>query len=250
MSSIVANASSLGFSERCGLRRKVEFAMGYLSLALMLSALYAVFCYAPAEEVMGAVQRIFYFHVAAALACYLMVGLLFVGSMAFLRSGRPKWDRFAKAAHTVGFVLATAVLATGMIWGHAVWNVWWRWEPRLVSFLILWLILLAYALLRKFAEGEQGEARFAAVLGVISAINVPIVVLSIKLLKHSEQLHPQVMAERGLTDPRYMVALMWAVGALVLTSIWLFILCNRNLSLRDRLEAVEREYLASRGRYK
>lgn len=210
-----------------------------LSLLLVLAANYMVFCVAPAEQVMGAVQKIFYFHVGAALASYLMIGFLLVGSVVYLVRREREWDLMAEAAAGVGFLLCSMVLVSGMIWGHSAWNTWWRWEPRLVSFLVLWLILFSYLLLRSYTAGDYRQAGFAAVLGIISAVNVPIVMFSIKFVSHAEQLHPEVVAQQGLRDSRYVYALIVAICAVCVFALWLWVVKLTQLLLRETLTELE-----------
>lgn len=185
----------------------------------LLAALYLTFVIAPDERVMGAVYRILFFHVGAAVSTYLMLTVLLVASSVYLLKKDDGWDLAAAAAGTTGFVFATMVLATGMIWGHSAWNRWWNWEPRLVSFLVLWFILFAYVATRRLFRQREEERRFSAVLGIIAAVNVPIVIFSIKLLSHREQLHPEVVGNQGLSDSRYVYGYISGCVAVLLLSI-------------------------------
>ena len=177
----------------------------------------------PNERVMGPVQRIFYFHVGSAVACYVSVGIVLVASLFYLATRNFKADVISQAAGEVGFLFCTIVMITGMIWGHAAWNTWFRWEPRLITFLLLWLIFLAFNLLRTF--GNQSRIpNHCAVLGIVGAITVPLVVLSIKLLPELAQLHPQVVDRGGLKDDSYVHTMFLSMGALVMLQgvlIWL-----------------------------
>lgn len=187
-------------------------------------AQYFIFLVVPNEQVMGAVQRVFYFHVASALACYAAFGVVFVASVAYLTTLRHKADILSAAAGEVGFVLCTIVLITGMIWGHSAWNTWFRWEePRLVTFLVLWLIFLSFTVLRNFGDPEK-TAVHGSILGILGALSVPLVYISIKFLPQSARLHPEVVERGGLRDPSYWQAFGLSVGALLLMCallIWL-----------------------------
>ncbi len=194
-------------------------ALAFIAVAV---ALYLTFVVAPDEKVMGAVYRILFFHVGAAVSTYLMVTVLFVGSCFYLVTRDVGWDLAASAAATSGFVCASMVLASGMIWGHSAWGHWWNWEPRLVSFLVLWFVLFAYVIMRSLFQEREEERRFAAVLGIIAAVNIPIVIFSIKLLSRQEQLHPEVVANRGLTDMRYVYAYIAGCAAVLLLSVLLW----------------------------
>ena len=195
----------------------------FLAIATVCYALYFIFMVVPNERIMGAVQRIFYFHVASAFISYLMIAVLFVGSVLYLVKKKNYFDLLAASAAEIAFLLCTIVLISGMIWGNAAWNTWWRWEPRLVSFLVLWLILLSYLLLRAFTESHQQQKIFSAVLGILSAINVPIVIYSIKLLEQTEQLHPEVVAKQGLQDSSFIYGLLYSTIALFFLGLWLLV---------------------------
>lgn len=212
----------------------------FLTVGLLVLCQYVVFLYVPTEQVMGEVQRIFYFHVGSAIATYVFIALLFMGSVLFLVQRRHEWSLLADAAVAVGFLFCSIVLVTGMIWGHSAWNTWWRWEPRLVSFLILWLLMCSYLLLQKFVVEDQKREVYAAVLGVLIAINVPIVIFSVRFLDHTQQLHPQVIANQGLRDIRFAYGLAFSTVTLVLLGSWLLLVAMGNMVLRKRLEELKR----------
>jgi len=176
---------------------------------------------------MGAVQRIFYFHVATAMNSYLMIGALLFCSAFYLVTKNDLWDMLAASAAEISFVLCSIVLATGMIWGHSAWNTWWRWEPRLVSFLVLWFILFSYVIFRGASKSLYERGTYSAIIGIVSALNVPIVMFSIKLLDHREQLHPEVVAEQGLGDVRFVYTFIAATVAVLFFSLWLFVIRAR-----------------------
>ena len=212
---------------------------GVFTLLLLTVSHYLVFMVVPNEAVMGAVQRVFYFHVGAALACYGAFGVVFVASLAFLATGSKKADRISAACGEVGFVMCTIVLATGMIWGHSAWNTWFRWEePRLVTFLVLWLIFLSFTVLRNFGEPNR-VASHASVLGILGAASVPLVYVSIKFLPASARLHPEVIERGGLKDPSY----WWAFG---LSTVALLCLTGYLSWLRYRIETAHEHARAAR----
>lgn len=201
--------------------RTIDLGALAIVAALISYAWYLVMLVVPNEVRMGAVQRIFYFHVGSAIASYVGVALLLVGAIGYLATHHKAMDLLSEAAAEVAFLFCSIVLLTGMIWARPIWNVWFNWEPRLVSFLLLWLILLSLVVLRSMAEHEGGGddrvARHAAVLGIVGAITVPIVVYSIQLLPASSQLHPRVLEKNGLRDPRFVQA--WAVATFALIAL-------------------------------
>ncbi|MDD2943555.1 MAG: cytochrome c biogenesis protein [bacterium] len=215
-----------------------------LAIVLVLFANIMVFTIVPNEAVMGAVQRIFYYHVGSASSSYLTIFLLFVASVFYLLGRKTAWDMLAQASAEVSLLLCSIVLVTGMIWGHSAWNVWWRWEPRLVSFLVLWLILFSYVVMRGFTGHDARFRNFAAVVGIISAVNVPIVIFSIKFLDQTEQLHPEVVArEGGLSDERFVWALIISILAIAVTSVWFTTVRFMGLVLAERLRRLEDDVL-------
>jgi heme exporter protein C len=159
--------------------------------ALGVVALWAAFVHAPTEAVMGEVQRIFYFHVGAAWTGFLAFFMVFIGGVLYLIRRTLFWDELAAASAEIGVVFTTIVLTTGPIWARPIWNTWWPWgDPRIMTTLVLWLIYVAYLILRSsLPEGEK-RARFAAVFGIIGFIDVPIVWLSIRWWR---TIHPVLM---------------------------------------------------------
>lgn len=196
-----------------------------LGLALMIAALYLIFMYVPTEKTMGDVQRIFYFHVPLAWGSFLAFSVVFVCSIIYLWKRDVKWDVTARASAEVGVIFTTLVLITGPIWAKAVWGVWWTWDARLTATLVLWIIYIAYMLVRRYATEEARGARFAAVLGIVGFIDVPIVFLAIQLWRTQ---HPgPVVFEGGLT-PSMLLTLSVSIAAftvlyviLTMHSVWL-----------------------------
>ena len=189
--------------------------LSLLALVCVAVANWFVFMVVPNERVMGAVQRIFYFHVGSAISCYATFAVVFFSSVFYLATRDKKADLVCLAAGEVGFVFCSIVLFTGMIWGHSAWNTWFRWEePRLVTFLVLWLIFLSFTILRNFGDPSK-SATHGAILGILGAVSVPLVVFSIKFLPQSARLHPEVIEHGGLKDPSFNQALAISCFALV-----------------------------------
>lgn len=160
--------------------RKATWTAWGVALALNALALSLVFFYAPVEVSMGAVQKIFYYHVPSAITAYSLFGLAFVFSVLYLWKDEMRWDSLAHTCAEVGWVFITLVLLSGPVWGRAAWGKWWVWEPRLTSALVLWLMYTAYFLLRLFSGSDVRTGRVAAVLAIVAAFNIPIVHWAIK----------------------------------------------------------------------
>ncbi|MDE2843256.1 MAG: cytochrome c biogenesis protein, partial [Chloroflexota bacterium] len=130
--------------------------------ALMLVNLYLIFLVAPTDAVLGEVQRIFYFHVPIAIVSFVAFFVVFVASIGYLVTRKSRWDSVAHAAAEVGVVFVSLALLTGIVWARPVWGVWWTWEPRLTTTLILWLIYVAYLMLRSYVPNKSQGALYAA----------------------------------------------------------------------------------------
>ena len=157
----------------------------------MLAAIIAAMVYAPTEQQMGDVQRIFYFHVSSALCAAMAYFLVFVGSVGYLHTRQDRWDRFAGVSAEVGVLFSAFVLFSGPLWARPIWGVFWRWEPRLATMLITLTIYVAYLMVRNYGDPGERTQRFAAVVGVVAFVSVPFVRYSIKLWSADQQLHPQ-----------------------------------------------------------
>src|SRR5579862_1175877 len=119
-----------------------------LVFLLLAAASYGALIWAPTESTMGLVQRIFYFHVSSAWTGLLSFILVFVGSVAYLRTRALKWDWLSVASAEVGVAFFTVVLVTGPIWAKPVWGIWWTWDARLTSSFLLWVLFVSYLVLR------------------------------------------------------------------------------------------------------
>jgi heme exporter protein C len=172
----------------------VHVALPLVVAALAIDTLYGAFFYAAREKVMGDVQRIFYFHAPAGIGCFLAFAVTFVASIGYLATRRKIWDIVGRSSAEVGLLYASILLATGPLWARPVWGVYWTWEARLTTTLILWLIYMGYFLVRMYTDDPEQQARFAAVVGIIGFIDVPIVYWSVRFWRG---LHPLVLKASG-----------------------------------------------------
>ena len=207
-----------------------------LSGVSMVGALYLVFLYAPTERNLGISQRIFYFHVSMAWVGFFAFFWVLVGSVGYLWKRSQKMDRLAYSSAEIGVVFTTLMLITGVLWAKPAWGVWWTWDPKLTTSLILWLLYVAYLMLRAYSpRGDQG-ARFAAVLGIIGFVDVPIIYLSVVWWR---TVHPPVVlgpVAEGSLEPSMRMVLMACTVAFTL--LFAYLLMDR-LSLRRSEEEVE-----------
>lgn len=202
-----------------------------LGFVLIIGALYLVFLYVPTEQSMGVVQRIFYFHVPVAWVAMLAFGIIFVCSILYLWKRESKWDIIASSSAEVGVIFASLLLITGSIWAKPAWGVWWTWDVRLTTALVLWIIYIAYLIIRSYVTEEQRGARFAAVIGIVGFIDIPIVALAIKLWR-TQHASP-VIFEGGLT-PSMLLTLMVSITAF--TVLFVLLLLQRISMKKDEIE--------------
>ncbi len=179
---------------------------------------YAALYVAPEERTMGAIQRIFYFHVPSAWTAFTAFFVVFICNIAYLTRRDIKWDWIGVSAAEVGLAFCTAVLVTGPIWAKPVWGIWWTWDARLTSTFVLWLMYVSYLLLRTLLPDTDKRARISAAFGIFAFLDVPLVYFSIWLWRTQ---HPQpVIGGGGSLDPtmRCVLLICWAalLGVMIL----------------------------------
>ena len=150
---------------------------------------------APYESTMGLVQKIFYFHAPAGIVMFLSAFVCGISSAMFLFRGRPGADRVALAAAELTVLLGTIVLVTGPLWARKAWGVWWQWDARLTSSLLLWMMFTAYLLVRRY--GGAGSDKLAAAVGIFGMFNVPFVYVSVNVWR---TLHPKTTVVPSLAE--------------------------------------------------
>ncbi len=177
----------------------------------------------------------FYFHVPSAWIGFLAFFVVFIASLLFLRARQRRWDALALASAEIGVVFTTLVLLTGPLWAKVVWGVFWVWDARLTTTLILWLIYVAYLMLRSSAEGERRQ-RFAAVLGIVGFLDVPLIYLSVSWWR---TMHPGYLAtEPGGLAPQMTQTLMVALASFTVLFALLLVARLRLEQARDRLSVL------------
>lgn len=219
--------------------RTIERIWMFLVFIAMIVALYFAFIYAPTEQVMGVVQRIFYFHLASAWTALLSFFLVFIGGAVYLWKKDVRFDHFAHAGVELGVVFSTIVLVTGPIWAKPVWNTWWTWDPRLTSTFVLWLIYIAYLLLRSSLRDHPSIRAYASVYGIIGFVDVPIVWMSIRWWR---TIHPLVITSKKTNmDPRMWTSALVCFGAVLILYFILLGMRMRLEALRERVDLIQEQ---------
>ena len=210
-----------------------------LSAALMGVTLYLIFQWVPTELNQGAVQRILYFHVPVAWGSMLGIFVVSGSSFMYLWKKNEKWDRLAVASAEVGVVFGGLMLLTGMIWARPVWAVWWTGEAKLTTALILFFIYVAYLMFRAYFPPGGQRQRLAAIIGVIGAIDTPIIYFAANLWS---QAHPPIVtgpaadAESSLGSDLGMVLL---ASTLAFTFIFIYLVQTRYKIQKSEDDLVE-----------
>ena len=183
-------------------------ALGILGIALVLLVHWQVFFWVSTERTMGVVQRIFYIHVPAAWVAFMAFGIVAVCSATYLWLKDERLDMAAVAAAEGGMLFTGVVLLTGPLWGKVAWGTWWSWEPRLTLTLLLFFIYLGYFLVRSSTENPERGKRFAAVVGIVGALDIPLIHLSVQFFR---SLHPEpvVMRPEGPSLPGDMLTTLF-----------------------------------------
>ena len=216
--------------------KPLSLAFVLFTIALLGFSTYQALFVAPTEQTMGDVQRIFYYHAPTAWVAGLCFFVNFLASIVYLWKRSLDADALALASAEVGVVFCTIVLITGPIWARPVWGIWWTWEARLTSTLVLWLIYVSYLVLRQFATGSQTRV-LAAALAIFGFVDVPIVYMSIRWFRTQ---HPQPVIAGGQgsgLDPVMWHAFLWNLLAFTCVGIVFITLRYRLQKLENELEA-------------
>jgi heme exporter protein C len=207
--------------------------LNWLAAIMIAVSLLVIFFYAPTENTMGNVQRIFYFHVGSAWVASVAFLVALLSGVAYLRNPARIWDTIAAGSVEIGLVFTTMTIVSGSIWGRPAWNTWWIWSPRLTSITVLWLVYVAYFMLRGAVEDEEKRGRFSAVYVIAGFVTVIITFLSIRLLR---DIHPVLIGQSseaaeglqefsGIDSMKMVITLN--VSVLTFTLLYLAWLANR-----------------------
>jgi heme exporter protein C len=219
-----------------------------ITVALLIWGYYQAIYVAPNDAMQGEIFRIIYYHVPSWATAFIALSISLLGSIGFLayrrnQPGRAQMaDAWAVAGAEVGVVFLTVGLTTGPLWGRRAWGIWWTWDARLTTSLVLWLIYVSYLLLRRFAAGPQMQT-LAAVLNVFGALDTPIVYMSNRWWRTQ---HPAPVfggSSGSGMDPSMTGALMWNMLAWFL---WGVLIIGIRYSLERRHQKiVEAEQMAA-----
>ena len=218
--------------------------MSILSVLLVLAALAVVLFLTPLEQTMGAVQKVFYFHLSAAWVGMLAFILAALFGIFYLRKADLKWDRLAAASVEIGLLFTVITILSGMIWARPIWNTWWTWDPRLTTITIMAFTYLGYLLLRRSSEEPEKRARFSAIYAVLGVLSVPLTFLSAHLLR---SIHPVIFLgsspEMAMNPAMYRALFLglFSFSVLYLALLWQRVRLGRLQEEVDSLRQLESE---------
>jgi heme exporter protein C len=210
--------------------------LGWVAALALAAGAVMGFGVAPREATQGNVQRIMYLHVPTAWVAYLAFGVVLVASIVYLARRRPGADQLAHASAEVGVIFTGITIAAGSIWGKPTWGTWWTWDARLTSVAILFVMYLGYLLLRGMIDDRERAARYCAVLGIVAALDVPLVHFSVYWWRTLHQ-PPSVLKPGPSTMPPAILAAL-LVNLAAFTLLYVYFVAKRMRLLRAESEAL------------
>ncbi len=213
----------------------------------VIASVVAIFQYVPTEANEGVVQRIMYFHVPCAWIAFFAFFVVFLCSILFLWKGEREWDIYAHASAEVGVLFCSLVLITGPIWAKPVWGQWWVWDARLTSTLVLWLIYVAYLMLRVQMDPGSTRAKYAAVVGIVGFLDIPLIHFSV-LWWRTFHPKPKMITPEGLgagMTNSMMITLMISLGAFTLLYFSMMSQRVQIERMKDEIDRLKKERLYS-----
>jgi heme exporter protein C len=220
------------------MRQKILYALGFVAALLIARNLFYIFLRFPDEAAQGAIFRIIFVHVPAAMVAFLGATTALVASIGWLTTRKYRFDSLAVSVTEVALAFLAANLITGAIWGRIIWGIWWTWDARLTSALVCWLLYAGYLMLRRAIEDPSQRATIAAVYSIFAFVDVPIVIFSIKWWRTQ---HPQPVFWGGGAIPTdwFHTALLMLL-AMTLLGIVLTAVRLRQEETRREIDAMRR----------
>jgi heme exporter protein C len=214
-------------------QRALWTATAALLVALALLALVV----APPDRVQGDAQRLMYLHVPAAWIAYVAFGVTSLTSALYLwrRTRHPRWDRLAAASAELGVLFTAVAIALGALWGRPVWGVWWAWDARLITTLVLLFLYVGYLALRRVPATSDARARRSAIAALVAFVDVPVVHFSVVWWRTLHQ-QPTVLNPELNPQIEGVMATTLLVGVVAFTALFVAL-----LDARCRLSVAEDE---------
>jgi heme exporter protein C len=204
--------------------RRGERVLGWMALgSLAVAAAFALWI-TPREAVQGNVFRLIYIHVPTAWLAYVAFAVVLVGSIGYLVTGKIRWDRMAAASAEIGVLFTALTILLGSLWAKPVWGTWWTWDPRLTTTAILLLVYVGYLAVRRLPDNPIKRARWAAVVGIVGFVDVPIVHLSVDWWRGQHQPPARLL---GIPDVEPLMGAALVVSLVAFTILYLYLMALR-----------------------
>lgn len=207
--------------------RRSERTLGWLTAAGLAIAALLSLVVAPPDAVQGQVQRLMYLHVPSAWLAYQAFFVVFVGSIAYLRTKNRRWDDLAAASAELGVLFTVLTIVLGSLWARPTWGTWWTWDPRLTTTAILLMIYVSYLGVRRMAANQQRARKWSAVLGIVGFIDVPVIHLSVVWWRTIHQQATVIRPDGPTMAPIMLWTLLAAFAACMLLYTYLLVLRMR-----------------------
>jgi len=222
------------------MREKAIYVLGILGTALLVFNFYRIFLVIPIDALQGAIYRIIFIHVPAAITADAFYAVAVIASIAFLIRKNFAWDSLAVSAVEVGTMFTLVNLATGSIWGRVEWGIWWAWDARMTSQLMLFLLYLGYLLLRPAVTEPTQRATMSAILAIFAFADIPIVTMAIRLHNVRTQ-HPGPVLETGGLAPVYWPPFLTGIAVFLLLGSAMVLVRLQQESSRREIDSLRRE---------
>jgi heme exporter protein C len=222
------------------MREKITYALGITGTLLMVYNLHTVFTVLPDEAQQGAIGRMIFIHVPAAISAYIFYTVALIASVTFLIRRNFFFDSLAVACVEVGTMLTLVNLVTGSLWGKVIWGIWWAWDLRMTTQLMCFLLYLGYLLLRPAVGEPTQRGVMSAIVAIFAFADIPIVVMAIRLRDVRTQ-HPSPVLETGGLDPTWVPPFLIGILALVLIGSSLVLVRLHQETSQREIDSVRRE---------
>jgi heme exporter protein C len=222
------------------MREKIVYTLGILGTILLLWNFYNIFLVIPIDALQGDIFRIIFIHVPAAITADTFYAVAVIASIGFLVKKNFAWDSLAVSAVEIGTMFTLVNLATGSIWGRVEWGIWWAWDARMTSQLMLFLLYLGYLLMRPAIAEPQQRGTMSAVLAIFAAADIPIVTMAIRLHNVRTQ-HPGPVLETGGLAPVYWPPFLTGIVAFLLLGAAMILVRLHQETSRREIDSLRRE---------
>jgi heme exporter protein C len=222
------------------MREKFTYAVGILGTLLMVFNLHTIFVLMPDEVRQGAIGRMLFIHVPAAISAYLFYSVAVIASIVFLIRRNFFYDSLAVACVEVGTTLTLVNLVTGSLWGKVMWGVWWAWDIRMTTQLMCFLLYLGYLLLRPAVSEPTQRGVMSAIVAIFAFADIPIVIMAIRL-KDVRTQHPSPVLETGGLDPSWWPPFLIGILSVALIGTALVLVRLHQETSQREIDSLRRE---------